>query len=287
MSNLPASSVRGRVHEQLDALCAPGLQLAVGSALDSSVLHTVGGSGRKWTLERARLHARLLEPYRDVSVGGKADGLCALATAGPPAAGKTSAVSKVLGDLTGWRRIDADGFKESLVEGAMATDATRYRRVVSRQLVDGRSVMPMELAGLFHVESVMLARRAVDLCLRNGENVIIEGTLQWSGLVREYSEALVRAGYESLVVVDVVTKLNVALERAIERWWAGRLGGGLGGRFTPTSAITALYDRASGDSRCSENAHDLVEAAARLGMKSTLEVVAPPVPSAALTEHSP
>ena len=106
-------------------------------------------------------------------------------------------------------------------------------------------MMPMELAGLFHVESVVLARRALELCLRNGEDVIIEGTLQWDGLVREYSTAR-QSRLRVACRRDVVTDVEVALERAKSRSWEGRLSGGLGGRFTPSQAIRDLYDRPDG-----------------------------------------
>ena len=79
-------------------------------------------------------------------------------------------------------------------------------------------------------------------------------------------------------MVDVVTDLEVALERAKSRWWEGRLTGGTGGRFTPPRAIRMLYDRADGGSRCSDNARDLVKETRRLGIEATLEVIGPDAP---------
>lgn len=202
------------------------------------------------------------------------DGRCAVATAGPPAAGKSSAIATVLGDVTEWRRVDADDFKVRLVEHALANDLTTYRDVMSIMLPDGEPVMPMELAGLFHIESTVLARRALELCLRSGEDVVIEGTLQWDGLVDEYSASLARAGYMSLVVVDVQTPLPVALERAKSRWWEGRLTKNFGGRFTPPRAIESMYDQPDGASRCSVNARRLVEASRMRGLEASLEILA-------------
>lgn len=287
MSNSSTSDLRERVHQQLETLCIAGRALAVGSALDSSRLHSINGDGKRWQVERARLHAQILDPYRAVPPGGHANGLCALATAGPPAVGKTSAVEAVLGDTTGWRRVDADEFKELLIQNALDSDMLTYKEIMSDVFLDGLAVMPMELAGLFHVESAVLARRALELCMRNGENVIIEGTLQWDGLVGEYSAALCRSGYEYLTVIDVVTELQVALERAKSRWWQGRLANGLGGRFTPPQAIRDLYDRQDGTSRCSDNARKLVEEANQLGLDAKLEVLAPDPPPTSKHETIP
>lgn len=278
MSSSPVSDLRERVHRQLEPLYNAGGALAVGSPLDSARRFSLAGDGRRWSLERARLHRDLLRPYRSVPAGGRTTGRCAVATAGPPAAGKSSAIGRILGNTDGWRRIDADTFKELLVERALSSDFASYRRLFSRVLHDGHGVMPLELASLFHTESAVLARRAVDLCLRNGEDVIIEGTLQWEGLVADYSSALGHAGYTSLTVIDVATDLNVALERAKSRWWEGRLTGGNGGRFTPPRAIKSLYDRPGGGSRCSDNARDLVDATRRLGLTASLEVLAPESP---------
>jgi hypothetical protein len=174
--------------------------------------------------------------------------------------------------LAGWRRIDADVFKRELIEHALDTEMHTYGSLLALPLSDGHSVMPLELAALFHTESTVLARRALELCLANGEDIVIEGTLQWDGLVADYSKALGRAGYDSLTVIDVTAPLSVALERAKSRWWQGRLAGGMGGRFTPPSAVECLYD-AGGNSLCTANARALVDAADRLGMEALLETV--------------
>lgn len=277
MSTLRDADLREQVHTQLTALCAPGGPLALGSALDTSALHEL--SPGKWELSRLRLHADLLDPYRVVAPGGTTAGRCAIATAGPPGAGKTWAVNSALGELIGWRRIDADVFKQQLIEHAVATDLGTYGKLLRILLPDGQPVAPMELAGLFHVESTRLAARALRLCLGNGEDVVIEGTLQWDGLVAEYSKALGRAGYDSLTVIDVATPLPVALERAKTRWWQGRLAGGMGGRFTPPDSIARMYD-IKGNSVCAANARALVEATTNLGVSAVLETVTttPPAP---------
>lgn len=275
MKTLPtASDRREGVYSQLDQLSSGDFVLAVGSAFDSSVLHT-NAKGR-WNAARLRLHMDLLEPFRDAKPGVRVRGRCAVVTSGPPGSGKSFAVEGMVEDLANWRVIDADDFKVSLVKHAFARPGPPYRSMLDRQLMDGRNVMPLELAGLFHRESTLLARRALNLVLARGEDVVIAGTLSWEPLVAEYATALAGAAYESLIVVDLATPREVAMERAKTRWWEGRLRGGMGGRFTPSAAIDSMYD-ALGRSKCSRNAEDLVEAAQLFDMPAELVSHAPPL----------
>jgi len=54
------------------------------------------------------------------------------------------------------------------------------------------TVMPRELAGLVHTESVLILDRLRDMCLRRGENVVLEGTLVWAPAARMLLDELAR-----------------------------------------------------------------------------------------------
>jgi hypothetical protein len=81
---------------------------------------------------------------------------------------------------------------------------------------------------------------------------------------------LTDAGYLDLDVLLVPVPLDEALRRAEERWWTGREAGGLGGRFTPRSAIESLY-RPDGTTTCEENAHRLVDDATAAHLRVRLK----------------
>lgn len=224
---------------------------------------------KKWPRARLDLHDALLAPYRSTAPGVVNDGRCAVVTSGPPGAGKGSALATVVPGLGSYRRIDADDFKVWLVEDALDRDYPTYAPLLETWLADGKTVMPMELSSLFHRESTHLARRALQLAFARGENVIIEGTLSWAPIVRQYATALAAADYTSVLVLDLATARPVAHARAKSRWWEGRVGGALGGRFTPAIAIDSMYD-ADGLSICTEQAHALVEVGKDLGLEVEL-----------------
>lgn len=82
--------------------------------------------------------------------------------------------------------------------------------------------MPRELAGLVHAESVMILDLIREHCLREGENVVIEGTLVWEPADQRLVGELARPGYREVSIVDVEVRRELAREQAIGRWWAGR-----------------------------------------------------------------
>ena len=274
-TSLPAPDMRERVFAQVDDMARVGRPLGVGAPLDSTVLHS-DGNGR-WSLDRARLHMEWLEPYRHPAPGISVGGRSAVVTAGPPGAGKSTVLADVLDNISAWRRIDADEFKKVLVGHAALHDLSTYGPSLSRVLRDGKPVMPLELAGLFHQESTMLADRALAMVLANGEDVVIEGTLAYPPLAEKYAVSIARAGYDSITIVDLPTPRCVALERAKSRWWEGRLLGGLGGRFTPSDAFDRMFD-ASGGSLCSVNADALAARAEGLDLETRLFREDPPPP---------
>jgi hypothetical protein len=158
----------------------------------------------------------------------------------------------------GWRVIDADKIKLQLLDEAVRDGV--FDELLMRRLADGHCIMPNELSSLVHNESVLLADRLIERSLEARENVIIEGTLSWTGLPRQYARMLELNEYENVTIVDVEVDCATALEQAYFRWSEGRTAAingtdNGGGRFTPREAITSMYGD-SGFSICNENAVD-------------------------------
>ena len=233
ISSSPVSDLRERVHRQLETLCATGGALAVGTALDSAGL-TPSTEMERSGRSNGRGSRAALERYRTVPPGGHATGRCALATAGPPAAGRD------VSSRDGPRRY-----------GRVATHRRRRVQGTSRpaRTRRGHRQMPRDHGSIPAGRARRDAhgtRRAITMSSPSsspvGRSSFACGTARTSSSRARCSgtgwcastRLLGRAGYESLVVVDVVTDVEVALERAkvalVGRptdWRPGR-------RFTPS-----------------------------------------------------
>lgn len=243
-------SIRDEVAAQLIALALPGGPLD-GSSFRLPGIDARGGA----SFDRAQTRLRLVEDYLNLAPAAPKLGMAAVITAGPPGAGKSAAIREnyPAGD---WRMIDADIVKDLILLGEM--DAGTFAGELSIALPDGHLVMPRELAGLVHRESVIVADLIRRRCVSEGENIVIEGTLGWAPHGPQLLRELAAAGYERVEIVDVDLSRPVALERAASRWWSGRqaaIAGGdrLGGRFIPPAAINDKYGLA-GESLCLANA---------------------------------
>ena len=119
-----------------------------------------------------------------------------------------------------------------------------------------RPVRDREFATLVHRESTQILDTVQEHCIEAGENIVIEGTFRWDGLGAQLLTELGGAGYTDLTIVDVEVTCETAFRRAQRRWWSGRIDpdNELGGRFTPTTAITDLYPHGSARSLCARNA---------------------------------
>ncbi|MBW9110643.1 zeta toxin family protein [Microbacterium ureisolvens] len=226
-------------------------------ALAKGGAHDAGGPRATFHLysltEQVRRAAEVVPAYleRDPDVGR--DGQAAIVTAGPPGAGKTTALESA-GLLSGsFRNIDADVVKDMLIERALHDGI--FNDLLSRRLADGRPVRPRELAGLVHHESTAITHNLTQLCARRGENILVQGTLAWDQQPRVLLNMLEESEYASLTIVDVEVNLALALERALDRWWLGRVDASdpMGGRFTPSHVIEGLY-LPDGSTKCRTNA---------------------------------
>ena len=222
------------------------------AALESLLLRSdrfvLSANDIRFDLERSRLHRDLLAEFIADARGDRnlrRDGCAAVIMAGPPGAGKGTYLQD-RSDLTGYLTIDADAVKTRLLEHDVRSG--RLDSLLSEVLPDNRPVRPEELAKLVHNESTMLASQMRQLALADGFNLIIEGTLQWSGQGGALTAELRLSGYEDLKIIAIEVPQDVAQRQALTRWWTGRVDPTSpgGGRFTPSSAISAMYAGADG-----------------------------------------
>lgn len=190
---------------------------------------------------RMTIVERYLAEQTDVAIGRQ---FLALATAGPPGAGKSASVERRELAGRGWRVIDADRVKDHLLRDAY--EQGFYDDLLGIELADGHRLMPRELATLVHTESTVIVDTLTERCLAAGENTVLEGTFSWPGLGRRLLTDLAEADYQKLTILDVEAPKEITKARALARWWRGRetaLRGGddLGGGFTPAFVIDALY----------------------------------------------
>lgn len=202
-----------------------------------------------------RIVERYLSEQTDVAIGRQ---FLALATAGPPAAGKSSSIERRALAGQGWRVIDADRVKDHLLRDAL--EQGFYDDLLGNELADGHRVMPRELATLVHTESTVIVDAVTERCLAAGENIVLEGIFSWPGLGRRLLSDLAEADYQKLTILDVEAPKEITKARALSRWWRGREtalrrgGDDLGGRFTPAFVIDALYTESSVATICARNA---------------------------------
>lgn len=234
------TALRDRVYEELRALVAPGGPLA------SPPLAAPAFTELDLILMARR--------YRADSGDGAHEGAMAVVTAGPPGAGKSTHVANVV-EIDSYRRIDPDEIKDLLLE--KANERGMLSDLTSHVLADGAPVLAREVSGWFHHASTEISKAVLRASLRRGENVLVEGTLQWFPLAEEYAEALLANEYKTLTVIDVEVPCDVAKRQARTRWWTGRLTETAGGRFLPDEVIDTFYESGAERSRCAATADDL------------------------------
>jgi hypothetical protein len=102
----------------------------------------------------------------------------------------------------------------------------------------------------------------------------MEGTLQWDGLLAQYSDELADNDYEHLTVLDIEVPRAAAVEHARQRWWQGRNdGSALGGRFMADSSFARYYPDGDAVSVCATRARELYEATLDVGVEAEVALV--------------
>lgn len=179
----------------------------------------------------------------------------AVIMAGPPGAGKSSALREKIpdGEMKYWRSIDPDDFKARLLRRAIASgeyDALVPDEVRRRQ-ASGEVFAPGELAALAHEESSILAKQAREQALTRGERVIIDG-VNGNGdkLVGRINE-LAGNGYARVDIICVDGPKDVTRARVLNRWAKGYakyaadptdVEAGFRARYVPEYVTDELYE---------------------------------------------
>jgi len=205
---------------------------------------------------RRRVREKILANYRDTTLNVRHDRK-AIVLAGPPGAGKSTVVKDLLGaELESYRILDADYFKDRLLEQAIKDGSYEswIKPVEIKALeAQGERFFPLELAALVHTESSLLAARSRLDALRAGENVVIDTVLADERSAIELGRLLESYGYD-VQVVDVEVPYEVSEARIRSRWeqsYRDALEGKneLGGRWVPSEYARDVYD---GSGSCSK-----------------------------------
>ncbi len=204
----------------------------------------------QWTPERAKLHEKLLSDQMKLAASVPKDHL-ALFMGGLPGSGKSSIfrgangpkTAETLGvtlnnkgKVSNFMTIDADVFKESLVNAGATPKLP--------------GLAPLEMAGAVHKESAYLANTLVARLTAQGTNTILDRTMTPSsssaaGVKEEIGKVNARItdlsnnGYKVTAVFVSVTPRE-SMSRSASRWRETsetfvRTGQGNGGRIVPTA----------------------------------------------------
>ncbi len=218
----------------------------------------------------------------------------AIVLAGPPGAGKSSVLARVVAEMgshrADWRVIDADHFKDVLLLQALRDGSyeTHLLPPAVRALQErGEVFFPRELASLVHEESSQITKLALQQAIARGENLIVDTVLATPDKAVQLGRSLSDAGY-TVTVVQVETSLEISTQRTLDRWRAGyqadldrpRSPEQLGGRWVPSVIPQSLFaDDRTGSSSLTA-AHALAEtclAVLRAGFYEVSDVDASPV----------
>ncbi|HEX5494849.1 MAG TPA: zeta toxin family protein [Mycobacteriales bacterium] len=235
----------------------PGQVLAADSPHQTMTGHFHHGT---WTRERLAAHRRILTDLRWANADKPRDGRAILLTAGPPGAGKTSALqlldqlrqqhAPLAEELTATHPrladfviVDPDQFKRALL-----TDPTTRPELPDRALglPGGHRLAPAEMANLVHAESRHLANQFALWAREHGHNLLYDTTLRTLNGHHALLADLATRGYHHRTLLSVETPLHTALTGNATRWRDGRHAfdtgtNPYGGRMAPEHYIRALY----------------------------------------------
>ncbi len=208
------------VETKLDAALAAGMD----TRSKFELMHNV------WAAERSAQHDALLDELWAGYVNVPNDRKAILA-GGLGGAGKTTVLNDFAGyDTNDYITINPDDLKELMAERGMIPQ------------VEGLS--PMEASALVHWEAGYLADMLAMRALREGKNVMFDGTMSWQEAVEGNLASLHAAGYTDIDGVFVRITVDEAIKRAKFRHRKGmeahRAGQGFGGRPLPEKIIRSM-----------------------------------------------
>jgi len=247
--------------ENVRALAKPGRALAPDSpnaTVNNPAWFRRRGDQYERRAVRVRLHDRLKEQYVNRHPDVRQDRR-AVVLAGPPGAGKSTALNAVLGEtVKDYLTIDADEFKRYLLATALQDGSyeTHILPDAVRNLIRaGEQFFPLELASLVHEESSMLAKQLRQDAIDRGDNVIIDSVLSSADAAMQLGSMLEMAGY-SIDVIDVEVPYVLSQQRIAARWQESyekareqARGAELGGRWVPSEYARDVFDGPDGKSR--------------------------------------
>lgn len=194
----------------------------------------------------------------------------AVVMAGPPGAGKSTVRAQLLGpDTSRWTVIDADAFKDGLIDAALEDQS--YARWIKPPQVHaleatGERFFPAEMSALLQAESGLLARQQRQRAVAEGRDIVVDTVLWDARAALELGTTLERAGYV-IDVVDVEVSYALSAARIAARWesvyreaLAGR--DERGGRWVPSEYARIVYGGPGGTrgpSLCESSARELAE----------------------------
>lgn len=169
------------------------------------------------TVERARLHDALIE--QAVKAQSPGHDRRAVVMAGPPGAGKGYVQESQLGGLPGFLVVDADMFKEALVEHELSVGGLEdMTPPVMREFAEeGERFAPLEYASLVHEESSSLAKRLQSEQLVKGTNLVLDTVLKNTAAAEQVQRQMDSHGYQ-FMVVSVQTTEDVSRTSIRARW---------------------------------------------------------------------
>lgn len=218
----------------------------------------------------------------------------AILLAGPPGAGKTTAQDELFAS-TGtteddWRILNADDFKDRLFKRALddgSYDSRLTPPEVSAAEAGGEKVWPRERAALVHEESSAIMKRARDQSMRQGENIIIDGTLGNADAGEKLVKRLEEQGY-SVRIALVDGPRDVTEARVAYRWnrgYEGAVNGvpdpddpdllTLGGRWVPAEVTDALYRDGNDESICAASAQTIAKSSPAVAQLDVYRITEP------------
>ena len=203
------------------------------------------GSKFQPTVPRSQLHDALIAKVLEGQSPER--GRRAVVMAGPPGAGKGFVQDSQLGGLPGFLVVDADMFKEALIEHEVAVGGLERMTppVMQEFAAAGERFAPFEYASLVHEESSFLAKRLQAEQLAKGTNLVLDTVLKNTAAAKHVQRQMADHGYQ-FTVVSVQTTEEVSRASIRDRWegpYRAFLAGesALGGRPVPSGFARSVF----------------------------------------------